>query len=231
MKLLLIDDEVLFHQRFQKSIKNYMPEAEVDYYTYLSEDILIKKYDIVFLDIVLVNQESFDFANVIKNVYSDTTLVYVSNYENFVFQTYCQDCFFFVRKSQLELDLSHFAQKYCDLKLLMKDTFEIRIKGQKLVLPQHKIIYFEKQKDTLVIYLEDKTYELRLSLYVAYQMLNKKVFFKLNSSTIINLKKVINVRSQYIIMSNGDNIYFTRRSKSEFMKVYNDFLEAQYGIR
>lgn len=208
-----------------------MPNVEIDYFTQFSKAIFLKKYDMVFLDVLLEGVESFAYGDEIKKICRDILLVYISNFDNFVYESRWQECFSFICKSQLEEDLYHLKQKYDNLQSAMRETFEFRKRGQVLNFPQHKIVYMSKQKDNLIIHLEDKEYSIRLSLYVAYQKLNKDVFFKLNNSNIINLNKVIDFNSKHIVMSTGDRIFFTRYSKSDFKKRYQLFIEAKYGVR
>ena len=59
-------------------------------------------------------------------VFPHTTLVYISSVEHFVFESYKQKTFYFVRKSNLYPDLKEFYKKYNQSQLNDKQILTIK---------------------------------------------------------------------------------------------------------
>ena len=222
LKIALIDDDESFFEIFKDAIPSYITIEKLDTFTNVTNEVFTNKYDIVFLDVMLVNKQSFVFAEKFKN-FPERKLVFISNFNNFVNDSYKLNTFFFVKKDNLVLDLIDLFNKYKEFVPYKSESILINTKDIEIEVPQYRILYIEVFEHYLHFHLYDEELIEYCSLKNKYAQLNKKYFYKLNASVVINMEHVVACTSDYIEMSNGDHILFTRGSSSKFMKAYMEF--------
>lgn len=107
IRIAVVDDVKIFAYDYRKDLeqlfKQHSVECEIDVYTeaYYFQGILRdKKYNLIFLDIDMPEINGIDLAKEIRKNYGDekVKLVFVSSYENFVFETFHYKAYRFIRK-------------------------------------------------------------------------------------------------------------------------------------
>ena len=224
MKIALIDDDVTFYSRFHECLPtDVVDRMELDCYQDLTDKLYEKTYDIVFLDVMLFDAESFEKGSMIKRFSSDTTLVYISNYDHFVYDSLRQDSYFFIRKSKLVDDVSDFFVKYNKQLSKQNEVLIVRHAKGDLQVPQYKILYLEANKNYAIVKTEKMDYAIYDSLKMIVKQLNTEMFYRLNGHYVVNMRNILSVETDYIVMTNQEKIYFTRGSKAPFLKAYMIF--------
>ena len=95
IRISIVDDEKIFADDYCRELgrlfKKHEVQCEIDTYTdaRIFQDMLReKKYDLIFLDIDMPDITGIDLAKEIRKSDSETTIVFVSFHENFVFEAY-----------------------------------------------------------------------------------------------------------------------------------------------
>ena len=117
----------------------------VDTYISFCNDIYTKEYDCVFLDVMLKEGESFEYGMNISKLYPHTIIVYISSVDHFVYESYQQNTFFFIRKSHFNEDYQNFVKKYQKMHLRIQEEISFIIKGVHIHIKQQDIIYVAQQ--------------------------------------------------------------------------------------
>ncbi|WP_270855239.1 response regulator, partial [Longibaculum muris] len=112
MKIGIIDDDKEFAEVLNKELEQLFSQVQIKKYQEISDELYKEEFDILFLDVLLYDKKSFNEGEKILTVFPHTTLVYISSVEHFVFESYKQKTFYFVRKSNLYPDLKEFYKKY-----------------------------------------------------------------------------------------------------------------------
>ena len=98
-----------------------------------------------------------------------------------------------------------------------------QIKNQSYELLQKDILYIQSKRNQITIYTEYTTYSVYTSLKQIDKQLDHKLFYRLNSFTIMNLSAIQTFDDKMVVLKNKEEIYFTRRSYKPFIDAY-----AQY---
>lgn len=112
MYIAIVDDDKNFLHILQEELLKLFNDCQIDCYDNINDDLYKKQYDILFLDVMLYDNKSFDLGEKVNSIYPNTILVYISSIEHFVYESYRQNTFFFVRKSCLYDDLLELKKKY-----------------------------------------------------------------------------------------------------------------------
>ncbi|WP_154888681.1 LytTR family DNA-binding domain-containing protein [Longibaculum muris] len=220
MKIAIIDDEQEFALILKEKLIKFYPSAQIDIFVSACLEFYQNQYNIVFLDVMLGSDKSFEDGEKILNLYPDTVLVYISSLNDFVYDSYKQESFFFVRKEKLHDDLTAFYKKH--IKSIQHNfaTITISYANQNIELLQHDIFYIISNKNKINIYTQTSVYTIYMSLKKVMLLLDEKYFYRLNSFTIINFDHILKFDKKRIIISNGDELKFTRNSEVPFVNAY-----------
>lgn len=220
MKIAIIDDEQEFGFILKEELIKLYPLAQIDIFFSACLEFFDNQYDIVFLDVMLGLYKSFEYGEKILELHPDVILVYISSLNDFVYESYKQKSFFFVRKEKLNDDLTEFYKKYTKYMSHNSANITIPYAAQDIVLLQHDIIYIISDKNKINIYTQTSVYTIYMSLKKVMTLLDEKNFYRLNSFTIINFNHILKFDKKRIMMSNGDEMKFTRNSEVPFVNAY-----------
>lgn len=222
MLIGILDDDNRYIDILKEKL-NVFGENTYKTYIGLSKKIFEEDFDIFFLDVMLEGEKSFDFGEQLIRNKPKTTLVYISSIDDFVYDSIYQTSFFFIRKSTIDKDLLKFFNKYYKRIADENMTFEFISCGIKELVLQKNIIYITSKKNCIVIKTYTSEYLVYNSLKKIYNVLNKDMFYKLNSYTILNFESVESIEQKGVLMKNNENIHFTRNSKHLFIDAYRSY--------
>lgn len=220
MKAVIIDDDTEFTKQLKTYLNQTFQDIQMDTYISFCNDIYTKEYDCVFLDVMLKEGESFEYGMNISKLYPHTIIVYISSVDHFVYESYQQNTFFFIRKSHFNEDYQNFVKKYQKIHLRIQEEISFIIKGVHIHIKQQDIIYVESLRNQIIIHTPIQTYTSYQTLKQTYQELNHHNFYKFNNHIIINLDYVVSIQKQHIELIKQICIPFTRGSKKTFMQRY-----------
>ncbi len=227
MHIAIVDDDKYFLYILKKELLILFNNCQIDCYENINDNLYKKQYDILFLDVMLQEVKSFEFGHEINIKYPHTILIYISSIEHFVYESYRQNTFFFMRKSQLHKDLLDFKEKYDNIKHKENNVLSIMVRRNMVDILQCDILYIQSHRNQITVNTISNKYITYTPLKKTIEMLNENTFYQLNSFTIINLNHVLKINEKSIMMIDNKEIMFTRYSKDKFMKVYMEFRRKQ----
>lgn len=220
MKCVIVDDDHIFIEQLKAHLNHTFQDIQIDMYDSFCDDIYTKEYQCIFLDVMLKEGESFEYGMNISKLYPHAIIVYISSVDHFVYESFQQNTFFFIRKSHFDEDYDHFVNKYKKIILQDGEHISVVVNGMSVSIKQKDIIYIESSRNQIRILTPTKSYTTYQTLKQTYQQLNHCRFYKLNSHIIINLDSVAKVEKKDIMLSYNIIIPFTRGSKKPFMQRY-----------
>lgn len=78
------------------------------------EEVSEAKYDLIFLDIDMPSISGMQIASELNKQGSNTTLIFVSNHSNFVFEAFRYSAYRFIRKNNLLSDTAEAISLFCN---------------------------------------------------------------------------------------------------------------------
>lgn len=226
MKVGIIDDDLSFINRLKDEIMKY--DHHIIFHTYhdFNECVSLENIDLLFLDIMFGEQLSFDYGAKLLDDYPDLTLVYMSQFDHFVYDTYNQRTFYFIRKAYLEDEYKKFHEKYQREIICKKKTLEFISENINYTLLQSDIYFIESYRNQIIIITMNKQYTTYMTLKQVLEILDQSSFYRFNRSHIINLRHITNYDHKYIYI-HQNKIPFTRGSKNPFIERYGVYRRNQ----
>ena len=227
----ICDDDEIVCEAVSNKVKNYFDTCgiTVNIETFTSSQALYeiikkdaKKYDALFLDIDMPKLNGVELASKAKEANADVDVVFISNREDKVFETFKVLPLGFVRKSSFSNDITSVLHLYVE-KRIMTDTY-IAIKSNNNSVIQkvnvNSIVYIESFRYKQFVYLENgDVVECRMTLEDFETKLANNDIIKVYKGYLINLKYVQKIENRGIIMNYKDGVLINiSRSKVQEIK-------------
>lgn len=229
-KILVCDDSIRFAtiliEMIEKSVNMDDFELVVCYNgSDLMQHCVNNKFDIIFLDIEIGNENGISYAKVIKNMNPKVLLIYISGYEKYY-------------KDMVNAEPFRFISKKINLKEMENEVKDSLIAAVSR-LNRHDIWTFEFGKKRYCVQLEDIRYfysvartvhikgdigEAPSYFYGKIDDVEKEIklisneFLRINKSYLINMNHVESFGNDKVIVKNNEAIPVTRKYYEEYAK-------------
>lgn len=238
IKIIVCDDNKIFVDMLTEKLHKICSQKQIaiNIENFIEGEKLLKfletvqfNADICFLDIDMPIINGFDIADAIKKNNSNLIIVFISNFQEFVYDSFKYKPFWFIPKHSLDeylekviisaLDELNSKSKYYILKV--KD--EVGFK--KIRIPQEHIQIIEIISRRIYLKTIDNTYLLSIKkLMDVASMLNSNNFIQINRGCLVNLAHIKSIDSDKVTLESGDIKYISRNRKKEVLSSFTKYM-------
>ncbi len=173
--------------------------------------------NLIFLDIDMPSINGIEFAATLPN---NTIIIFITNMEHLVFDSFKVHPFDFIRKSQMDKELSYALNAVFKLineknKYLILKTYQGKAK-----IKINDILFCETTDHITTIYTINESFQVRKSLKEIMKMINSNDFFHINKSYYVNLDYIKIYDRKKIIMDNDKIISIGKDKYNLFVERY-----------
>lgn len=237
-KTVLVEDEKnnldLLNHFIKKYCKNIDVIASCSTYDQALSVLKAEEPDLVFLDIVLDRDTSFDLLQELGN--PDFQIIFITAYDEYAIRAFKYNTIDYLLKpiiiEELVAAVNKVAEKINENKTLdmgsiknISQSFNtkhpanfIMISGMDRIdfIHPDEVVYLKSTGRYTEFYLKDKKRKITSSKPIGeYEnILDQDVFYRIHNSFLINLAQLININKRagnYCEMSNGDSLPLSRR--------------------
>ncbi|MBR4444586.1 MAG: response regulator transcription factor [Lachnospiraceae bacterium] len=186
-----------------------------------------KPYDLYILDIDMPQKSGFDLTAEIYKRDPDARIIFLTNHEHLVFETFKLNAFYFVRKYFMDEELTAALKKYTDQLQTHETYYECNQKGDIVSIPYRRIRYFEVMKNDLYIHTDLGVLRERKSMAALIDEIEEDAFIQVNQNYLVNLYFISEIKDQNIVLTNGEKIAIPRRKEHELLMKYTNYVMRQ----
>lgn len=193
IRVVIVDDKVEEAILVLESLKNQENEEVqfcVSIFSDKTFDSEMMMYDIYFLDISMELISGIDLAKDIEMKNPNANIIFISQREDLVFETFITNALYFVRKSHCDRDMNKALKKVINKIISRKKVYKYTGKGKTVNIPYEEIFYFESYHNHVYIYTQDKVYKERISLKKVVENVDEQYFLKPHASFLVNYEKI-----------------------------------------
>lgn len=180
-------------------------------------------YDIVFLDIEMPDMDGIEVCRQIRRIAPDTLVVFISNKEELVFQTFEVQPFRFVRKSQYQTVLPSVVTDLCR-QLVKNENHIIKIiepvSNDIYSFDINQILYIESQRKDCRIVSQSEETILRCKLMDLEKLLLPYHFLKTHRSYLVNCKHIFHIGKNSLFLTDHTELPVSRNKIEEIKQQY-----------
>lgn len=214
INIAILDDNQAAANNISFILKQiYLPEHYVYLYTDTNmflNDMENKAFDIVFLDIVLGNENGIELAGKITSYNAETNIIFVSAYMNFYSDVYSAKHIYFLTKpisaehiqKAVNIAINNIDRQYI---FLQKNKSQIRISTA-------SIIYIEGiLKSCKICFNNGNTEDFNAPLSAIEPLLINHQFIRIHQSFIVNMDYITHFKKGSVILTDGTELPITRK--------------------
>ena len=160
IRIAIVDDEKIILEKICQLIERSIDiKTSIDIFE--SSNLFFQKVnnilcDIVFLDIDMPEINGFEIAKTLNNARPDITIIFVSNFEHLVFESFEFHPFRFVRKSCLEKDIECALASYKKEIKRKQDIYFFKTNEAERSVRIADIMYFESIGHDIFTYVSNQ---------------------------------------------------------------------------
>ena len=228
----ICDDDIRFSALLWRRVfdlcARYMPD-DIEHQLlppFISGDEVIaylKSSDIsiLFLDIDMPRVNGFETAAKIREISRDSLIIFVSAFDDFVYNSFDYAPFRFIRKGHLDKELSPTFQKAIEKCITREQITEFKTSDGKMICRISDIVFLESDHNYFDLHLSSgDSYKCRGTLAKAQSELERYGFFRVHSAYLINMEQIERTSRGSVIMKGGKEIIISRRNISNFEERY-----------
>lgn len=220
MTIAIIDDDILFSHQLKNEIEKYdlLKEMKIDIYNKNFNDIEINQYDLLFIDMILVETDGLSLAKKITNKL--VKIIFISNNESLVYNCFDIHLYFFIRKEFYQDDMKRLNNKFYKDFIETNKQYLVNEKDH-IYLKYVNIIYIQSQRNQCTFYTSKQNYQQYITLKKCESIFcQNDAFYKINSYTIINFKYVTKINSKTVTLTNNMIFNISRKCKDIIEKYH-----------
>lgn len=225
MKLYLCDDELKIREEISEVVSNALPEAEVCCFSdgkNLLKQLNREPCDILLLDIDMPELSGMDVAEQLVKLPQKPLLIFVTNHDELVYESFRYHPFGFVRKQFLEQELDK-VLKDCMAELEQgKQHFNFRTEGKEVCLPLAELFFFESEGNYLKVYAKGAQYRFRSTITAVEAALKKDGFLRLHKGFLVNQSAIRLFGTEEVELTDGRTLpvgkTYAEEAKQQFMR-------------
>lgn len=181
------------------------------------ETLEYANYDIVFLDIDMPDISGLQIAEEMMKLSKKPLLIFVTNQDALVYQSFQYHPFGFIRKSYFDNEIEDVL--LCAIKEILKENtrYTFRYESETISLLLSEILYLEASGNYLIIHTKNDKYRNRDTMTNVEIELSSKGFIRIHKGFLLNQETVFRISSDSVTLSDG-TILPIGRSKKEFVK-------------
>lgn len=216
LNIAVLDDEAAYIDRICRITEICMERMGMEYKIHVYEkgqDVLeeLKKgvcFDIYLLDIQLPDVDGLEIAKQIRRSFSESILIYITNYVNYAVEAYEVNTYRYIPKQMLEEKLS---QAYSSMEPLLKKNrqhdrfYLIRWYSFQEKIFYRDIFYLKKEGKNVVFVHKNGESRIRKSLEEVLEELQAEEFLMIDRSLAVNMEQVQSVRDRQVYLQNGES--------------------------
>lgn len=231
LKIAIIDDNVQTVQLISNAVKMVFLNlsVEVELTCFYKPEVFLsslneKEFNLLFLDIEMPKVDGVEIAKTIREKRISTDIIFISNREDRVFDTFAVAPFGFIRKSRFLDDINSVISLYVKKKLNpeIEQSFVLSTNKETISLPIKDIVYIENKDHVQYFYIKGKEepYTLRSTLKTIAYELTEHGFLEPCKGFLVNYRYVSSIRADNVILLDQKVLPLARRKTSSFKEEY-----------
>ena len=221
-KIAICDDETkiceLYQERVRKVLDKHGFYASIQIFDseyHFLEECMSGCFHLVLLDIDMPNINGMDIAKLMNGLTIRPILVFVTNQDALVYDTFQYQPLAFIRKSHFEEEIEMVIVRSFEKLHEAKSTYSFRFDSKIVQLNLTDILYFEADQNYLQIYTGDQSYRYRDTLHNVESELIGKGFLRIHKGFLVNQEAVYQMSGDEVVLNNGTVLPIGRTNREQ----------------
>lgn len=186
------------------------------------------RYHIILLDIEMLEMDGIAVGKVIRDQGDITPIIFVSECESRVFESFLIQPLGFVRKSNFLNDIASVAELY--IKTCVQDQnseyLDFRTRSGLLTLKSKQIRYIEGSRNYQMLYTVsgEEPIEVKMTMDKLESLTQSQGFIRIHKGYLVNYRYIQRIQSNMLTLQDGTELPIGRSKMAEVKSRYLSFI-------
>ena len=196
----------------------------------LLEYIKDHQTDVVFLDIDMPELNGFEIAKIICRDYKETKIIFMSAYDNFVYNTFEFYPFAYLRKSHISEELPKVLRRVIDKMREPYRKIVISATSGAKKIDVSSVTHIESNRNYCIVHTKQgEKHTCRGTLSDFEKTFGQYDFFRIHSAFLINLEHVERMLDNSYVLVHNSSLPIAQKRMQSFKKAYMDYVRRCFG--
>lgn len=236
MQVVICEDDALYRQSLQESMAKWGRDTghmDIEVHAFHSSEDLLESWSagmnihILFLDIQIPNEMSgMEVARIIRKADADVPIVFVTNYDEYVYQGYTFSALRYLKKPVDEHEVSACLEiAYRHYSLLHQERAVLSVPGERISLRYAEILYIEAHSPNLAIVTINlnQPISIRYRLSSILELLPESLFTPCHRSYIVNISHIRILRKTNLLLSDNTELPVSEKHVKLLFDRFNQY--------
>ena len=197
----------------------------------LTKDMEMTSFDVFFLDIDMPEISGVDFGLHLREHGADICIIFISNREERVFDTFKVDPLRFIRKAKFFDEIEESVRAVISWWERRRDRhLVISSRGDVISILVDDILYVECLDKTQNIVLPSQTISVKCTLSELEEKLCSHNFLKPHKGYLVNYRHIDYIKGMNLVLQNGVSIPISKYKALEIKKAYMKLVSKEMNV-
>ena len=231
LTIAICDDEARVLPALEKKIQQTLLEQgeEADILLYDSCEAVLEameqiEVDVMFLDIDMPTMTGFDLARAMNQKQMKTIIVFISNQDALVYESFSFRPFAFIRKAYFDQEIAAVIKRVLEEYHRIPEIFFFHANNEEVRMPIAQMLYFESQGNYVRLVTSKGEYRIRETISNLENRLECAGFIRIHKGFLVNQLFIMAVRQNEVILEDGTSLAIGRSNKELVRKKIMSYL-------
>lgn len=189
-------------------------------------------FDIIFLDVEMGESNGMEIAAQIRDADYITSIVFVSQYEDYYKDAYNLHPIHFLSKPVNQSKIDEVMDFYTKLQQRNAETFSFCINKSMYTIWLTEILYFNSERRQINIVCKDKRFTIYGKLgEIEKQMADRNCkFLRIHQSFLVNMRHIREYRYSEVVMDNEETLLVSKENRKKIREIHKLLIEQKQSI-
>lgn len=174
-------------------------------------------FDVLLLDIEMGEMNGVELAKKVRQADETVQVVFITGFPDFIAEGYEVSALHYLMKPVSEEKLHSVLDKAVANLAKAEKRLRVIHDRQTDLVPLSRILYVEAQKQYVLVHTANEVYRMKATLAETEKALDE-YFFKCQRSFLINLRHVARIKTDSVVLKNGEEVPISRGMSGEIGK-------------
>lgn len=231
MKLCICDDDEVIHKTIKSYCNIISVNSQYEFFDSFSAEELLdnysknQHYDIIFLDIEMDIISGIEAAEKIKKISPNVIVVFISNYPQYVFDTFKVEPLHFLVKPISEEEFISVFQRAMHKYKCLNSSITLKWQNERYVINVDTIKYIEGYKRHITVFTKDCMYEAIGKIPDLLNELSPHGFIRTHQGFIVNMNYIKRFDPTDVVLFDGTKVMISVRKRAEALQQFDKYLK------
>lgn len=211
IQIAVVDDEPLIIDMISEKVSDILNKHKIDYevLTFTDGKSLIKSFEqrgfnLIILDIDMPDITGIDIAKKIRSYSESTTIIFVTNKDEMVYEAIKFVPFRFIRKTNFEAEIHEAIESFLEKNTRKKEVLMFSTENGKKNLPVSNIIFIEVDSHKLTVHTKSGWLEANGTLKDIELQGRDYGFIRIHQSYLVNFRFITVINHKGVKLDSGE---------------------------